>query len=93
MEHSPLENFFDKGLKEDDKEEGILKRIGNIKDADEKQLQAIKDEHLKLVKRMKYEKPQLKSLRYQINKDNKEQLEYFDNLVKLELSMDYTNLY
>ena len=50
---------------------------------DEQQLQAIKDEHLKLVKQIKYKKPKLKSLRYLTNKKDKEQVQYFDKLVKL----------
>ena len=74
--------IFDKGLKEDDKKEGILKRIDDIIDANEKQLQTMKDEHLKLVKRIKEKKSRIKDLRYQINKDNKEQLNYFKGLVK-----------
>ena len=61
---------------------------------DEQQLQAIKDEHLKLVKQMKYKKPKLKSLRYLINKKDKEQAQYFDKFVKLEeTTINYNNLY
>ena len=60
----------------------------NIRDADEKQLQAVKDEYLKLVKRIKDNKHKLKSLRYETNEQDKEQLEYFDSLVKLELGID-----
>ena len=52
----------------------------------------IKNEHLKLVK-SKDEKPRLKSLRYQIDKEDKKQLDYFDNLVKIELGIDYPKLY
>ena len=74
--------IFDKGLKEDDKKERILKRLDDIIDANEKQLQTMKDEHLKLVKRIKEKKSRIKDLRYQINKDNKEQLNYFKGLVK-----------
>ena len=74
--------IFDKGSKEDDKKEGILKRLDDITDANEKQLQTMKDEHLKLVKRIKEKKSRIKDLRYQINKDNKEQLNYFKGLVK-----------
>ena len=56
-------------------------------------MQTIKDEHLKLVKRKKDSKPKLKSLMYQINKEDKRQLEYFGNLVKIEFNIDYTKLY
>ena len=32
FEYSPLDKIFNKGLSEEDKKEGILKRLGNIKD-------------------------------------------------------------
>ena len=35
--------FFNKGLKEEDKEEGLLKRLKNIEDKSEKQLKATKN--------------------------------------------------
>ena len=56
-------------------------------------MQTIKNEHLKLVKRIKDDKSNLKSLRYQIDKEDKKQLDYFDNLIKIELGTDYTKLY
>ena len=74
FEHSPLTKIFNKGLEADNKKEGLLKKLCNFKDANEKQLQAIKDEHLKLVKRIKDDIPKLKSLRYQIDKQDKEQI-------------------
>ena len=36
FEYSPLGKIFNKGLSEDDKKEGILKRLENIKDKNEK---------------------------------------------------------
>ena len=93
FEYSSSRKVFNKGLEENDKKEGLLKRLGNIKHANEKQLQTIKDKHLKLVKRNKDSKPKLKSLMYQINKEDKRQLEYFGNLVKIEFNIDYTKLY
>ena len=60
FEYSPLGKVFNKRLDQGDKKEGVLKRLGNIKDANEKQFHAIKDEHLKLVKRIKDEKTQTK---------------------------------
>ena len=38
FEHSPLGKVFDKGLTEEDKKEGILKRLRNTEDKSEKQL-------------------------------------------------------
>ena len=42
FECSPLGNIFTKGLKEEDKEEGLLKRLKNIEDKNEEQLKAKK---------------------------------------------------
>ena len=36
FEHSPFGKIFNKGLREDDKKEGILKRLENIKDKNKK---------------------------------------------------------
>ena len=45
FEYSPLGKIFIKGLHhEDDKKEGLFKRLENIKDKSEEQLQAIKDQ-------------------------------------------------
>ena len=43
-EYSPLGKFFNKGLKEADKKEGLLKRLKNIEDKNEDQLKAIEDQ-------------------------------------------------
>ena len=40
FEYSPLGKIFNKGLKEEDKKEGILKRLENIKDKNEELLNA-----------------------------------------------------
>ena len=44
FEYSPLVKFFDKGLDESDKKEGLLKRLKNIEGKNEQQLDAIKDQ-------------------------------------------------
>ena len=44
FEYSPLGKIFNKGLSKDDKKEGLFKRLENIKDKNEEQLQAIKDQ-------------------------------------------------
>ena len=48
-DYSPLDKFFNKGLKEQDKKEGLLKRLNNIEDKIEEQLKAIesKNENIK----------------------------------------------
>ena len=43
FDYSPLGKFFNKGLKEEDKKEGLLKRLKNIEDKSENQLKAIKN--------------------------------------------------
>ena len=86
-EYSPFGKVFNKGLDEKDKK-GLLKRLNNIEGKNEEQLETVKNEHLKLVKILKDDKPKLKSLRYQIDKRDKKQLRYFDNLIKLDLGTD-----
>ena len=43
FEYSALGKFFNKGLDESDKKEGLLKRLKNIKGKNKDQLDAIKD--------------------------------------------------
>ena len=42
FEYSPLGKIFNKGLKEEDKKEGLLKRLKNIEDKSKGRLKAIK---------------------------------------------------
>ena len=42
FEYSPLGKIFNKGLKEEDKKEGLLKRLKNIEDKNKEQLDEIK---------------------------------------------------
>ena len=44
FKYSPLGKIFNKGLSEDDKKEGILKRIKNIEGKNEEQLKVIGDQ-------------------------------------------------
>ena len=44
FEYSPLGNIFNKGLSEEDKKEGLLKKLKNIEDKNEMQLKTIKDQ-------------------------------------------------
>ena len=43
FEYSPLGNIFTKGLKEEDKKEGLFKRLKNIEDKNEQLLKTIKN--------------------------------------------------
>ena len=42
FDYSPLSKFFNRGLKEEETKEGLLKRIKNIEDKNKEQLKAIK---------------------------------------------------
>ena len=53
FECSPLGKIFNKGLDKDDKKEGLFKRLDNIKDKNEEQLQVIKDQGEKQLKKLK----------------------------------------
>ena len=44
FDYSSLSKFLNKGLKEEDKEEGLLKILENIEDKKKKQLKAIKSQ-------------------------------------------------
>ena len=43
FDYSPLGKFFNKGLKEEDKKEGLLKRLKNIEDKNEQLLKTTKN--------------------------------------------------
>ena len=53
FEYSPLGEIFNKGSSEDDKKEGLFKRLENIKDKNEKQLRAIEDQGKKQLEEIK----------------------------------------
>ena len=44
FEYSPFGKIFNKGLDKNDQKEGLLKRLKNIEDKNEVQLEAIKDQ-------------------------------------------------
>ena len=45
FDYSPLSKLFDRGLKEEDKKEELLKRLKNIENKSEEQLKAIKSKN------------------------------------------------
>ena len=53
FEYSPLGKIFNKGLSDNDKKEGLFKRLENFKDTDLTQLQAIKDQGEKQLRDLK----------------------------------------
>ena len=47
FEYSPLSKVFNRGLNENDKKEGLVKRLKNIKDKNEEQLKMIENKESK----------------------------------------------
>ena len=50
FEFSPLGKIFTKGLSEEDKKEGLFKRLKNIEGKNEKKLKAIEDQGKKTIR-------------------------------------------
>ena len=82
FEYSPLGKIFNKGLSEDDKKEGLFKRLQNIKDKNEEQLQAIKDQGQK----------QLKEL-IKISKKSEEANNILLDIKKIDAKLDTAELF
>ena len=65
FEYFPLGKFFNKGLKEEEKKEGLLKTLKNIEDKNEEQWKAIegqKEIQSKIISKNKIKPPLLKSI-------------------------------
>ena len=106
FEYSPLGKIFNKGLdKNEDKKDGLLKRLKNIEDKNGKQLKAIEDKNDKQLKAIEHQKEiqtkikpsLLKSIHSQevkdgrINNDNAKKV--FKTLENMERSeIDYSKL-
>ena len=80
FEYAPLGKIFNKGLSEDDKKEGLFKRLKNIEDKSEKQLKAIAIEN-KNEKRLEANSKSLKSVSY-ISQLSKRAKELFEKIKK-----------
>ena len=67
FEYSPLGKVFNKGLSEEDKKEGLFKRLKNIEDKNEEKLKAIEDqgkEQLEEIKNMNADSKPLKTISF-----------------------------
>ena len=85
FEYSLLGQVFNKGLASREKQEGLLKRLKNIEDKTDNQLQAI--EHTKK------KQSSLKSIGYSIrNRLSKKAIDACDNLLKKDKTVDYKKL-
>ena len=80
-------------MSEDDKKEGLFKRLENIKDKNEKQLQAIKDEGEKQLKELKnIDKSKMLKLIDKISKKNDEANKLLFEFKKIDEILDNAEL-
>ena len=81
--------FFNKGLDKDDQKEGLFKRVKNIKDKNEEQLQVIKDQGEKQLKELKNidKNKTLKAIN-EISKKNAEANKLLAELKKIDQMLD-----
>ena len=87
FEYSPLGKVFNKGLDENDKKEGLLKRLKNIERKNKDQLDAIKDQEEKELEAIKDQgEKQLDAIEKQ--KENKPEITEKDKTVYLKNKID-----
>ena len=83
FEYSPLGKIFNKGLSEDDKKEGLFKRIKNIENKNEEQSKAIEDQGKKQLEQLKnIDKSKRLEIIDKISKKIMKQIKFFLNLKK-----------
>ena len=76
FKYSPLGQVFNKGLKTDEKQVGLLKRLKNIEDKTDKQLNENKDSQLG-IKSIVY------TIKEELSQEAKKMLEKLNNQIKL----------
>ena len=93
FEYSPLGKIFNKGLDKDDKKEGLFKRLDNIKDKNEEQLQVIKDQGEKQLKELKnIDKNKTLKAIDEISKKNDEANKLLPEFKKIDETLDNAEL-
>ena len=93
FEYSPLGKIFNKGLDKDDEKEGLLKRLENIKNKNEEQLQAIKDQGEKQLKELKnIDKSKTLKAIGEISKKNDEANKLLSEFRKIDETLDNAEL-
>ena len=93
FEYSPLGKIFNKGLSEDDKKEGLFKRLENIKDTSLTQLQAIKDQGEKQLKELKnIDKSKMLKAIGEIKRKNDEANKFVPKFKKINRTLDKAEL-
>ena len=93
FEYSPLGKIFHKRLSEDDKKEGLFKRLENIKDTSLTQLQAIKDQGEKKLRELKNidESKTLEAID-EIRRKNDEAKDLVSKIKKINTELDTAEL-
>ena len=93
FEYSLLGKIFNKGLDEDDKKEGLFKRLENIKDTSLPQLQAIKDQEEKQLRQLKNidESRTLEAID-EIRRNNNEAKNLVSKIKKIDTELDTAEL-
>ena len=93
FEYSPLGKIFNKGLSEDDKKEGLFKRIKNIEGKNEVQLQAIKDQREKQLREIKnINKNNALKVIDEIRRKNDEANKILSDINKIDETLDNAEL-
>ena len=93
FEYSPLGKIFNKGLSEEDKKEGLLKKLKNIEDKNEQQLQVIKDQRGKQLEELKnIDKNKTLKIIYKISKKNDEAKKLLPTFKKIDKTLDNAEL-
>ena len=90
FEYSPLGKTFNKGLDKDDKKEGLFKRLENINDKNEEQLQVIKDQGEKQLKELKnIDKNKTLKATDEISKKKKKMIKQINYCLNLKKQMGH----
>ena len=93
FEYSPLGKIFNKGLSEEDKKEGLLKKLKNIEDKNEQQLQVIKDQGGKQLEQLKnIDKSKTLKIIDKISKKNNEANKILSEFKKIDKTLDNADL-
>ena len=93
FEYSPLGKIFNKGFSEDDKKEGLFKRIKNIENKNEEQLKAIEDQGKKQLEQLKnIDKSKTLEIIDKISKKNNEANKILSEFKKIDKTLDNADL-
>ena len=91
FEYSPLGKVFTKGLKKEDKKEGLLKRLKNIEGKNEEQLKVLKDQSEKQPIISKIKNPNFNSVSFRNLLDAKS-MKVFNEVRNQDEIIDYSQL-